>query len=244
MSADPNHFAWTKLANITSNVGQPFINKHDHVILPIKAGRELYRFLRYDSIKDKCIQIWKLDNPIDCWPNSYAVDIENEIMYIPTTKGIFTFNLKKNTVNINEMPKNDGDIDDEDIKSAFIAGKLHIFQFDSGSAIHTIYDPKSHEYEDQEIEIEDYSFDTGCMLHIPSQNKLIFFGGSLDADIVSFDLDTYEFMKINTLKSILIHDEPGVVLTKDERYIIIFCWQRKKRKVVSRKANIEIIDMK
>ena len=174
MSSSQGTIRWSKLSNITDAVTQPFINKHNRVIFPIAdisstEGKRLSAFTRYDCNKDKCIELWKLETPSDCWPAcTYAVDIENEIMYIPETQCIFTLHFKTNMINARKIQNCTLQIY-SDSKSIFIAGKLHIFEFAAcDSLIHAIYDPETHEYEESMIENpNEYDFDDNSKVHLP-----------------------------------------------------------------------------
>ena len=82
------NYNWIRLSNIVKNVGHSFCSKNRGVMLPIckqkasgnlfQSRKELSSLFRYDSKEDKCMEIWKLDNPIECWIITYTVDIENE----------------------------------------------------------------------------------------------------------------------------------------------------------------------
>ena len=233
MSEEQSNSDWIKLSNIPTNTCPPLLYENNHVIFPIKHRFEtkISSIADYDPVTDKCVEIWTLPEPILCWSKAFAVDVKKKAIYVPSLTCMHTFQLDNKIMKQNQISTEYDPFTTLDTRSILIADKLHIFQFDEDIDImHGIYDIKCGEYSEQVIENtedpgDEHDFNGHSMVHMQSQDKLIFFGGYLEDNIISYDINNDTHDVIQKFKSFDISNycrRPGAVLTKDEKYVIIF----------------------
>ena len=151
------------------------------------------------------------------------------------------------------IKERNSDLYNSDTRSVVINDQLHIFEFDDlENFMHSIYDIKTGKYDTTIVQNrEGWDFDGHSMVYIPSQNRLLFVGPYMDDEICSYDINTrilsgdpsWQLSEYGISK-------PVLVLTNDEKYVIILYFYRveskkeKKRKKKRRYKNkIEIIDI-
>ena len=249
---------WTKLSNIAETVLQPFINKHNDLILPIclpesswVSQQKLSSIRRFVPIREEWTEIWRLENPMQMMCNAFAIDAENEIIYILAKTCLYTLELTKDKPNMQPIfiKGRNSDFYDSDTRCIVVKDQLHIFEFeDEEDFMHSIYDIKSGNYTTTTVlNDEEWDFDSHCMVHIPSQNRLLFVG-TYFCGVVSYDINSHRLSEMEEFElSVNSIYDPISVLTNDEKYVLVLYFYRvrakKKKKKIYYKNKIEILDI-
>ena len=113
-----------------------------------------------------------------------------------------------------------------DTTSIMINNTLHLFTNDHRINKHIIYDPDTKKIIYNETVPISPLLGKHGMVHLKSQNKLLFIAGRLGG-IITWDIIKDKWSVMDGLK---ISDDvdgndrirPGIILTKDEKYVIIF----------------------
>ena len=187
--------------------------------------------IKYDVINHKSSTLTKFDEPLRCKPDTTAIDSKNNAIYIVGKAGIYRIDLNTNTYTTQLI------VDSTRFRSGgwevyvlttIINNKLHIFshQNDRYKHIHTIYDIKSDDIERKivALPLDDHGFAAEFMLYIKSKMRVLCIARWWDKYIMSYDMNknSWERMKkikLSSNQSFLNH---GVVMAKNERYVIVF----------------------
>ena len=91
---------------------------------------------------------------------------------------------------------------------------------------HTVYDIKSGELKTTEASLpnDSHKFAGHSMVHLKSKDKLLFFGGEFKDHFVTYDIKRNEW---KLLQNVSLSEKDcavnGAVITRNEKYVIIFC---------------------
>ena len=223
---------WMKLAACPgSYFGIPIIRSRNEIII-VPESHDVAALLRYDAHKDQYVE-W-IAYPEDFYTANHtsAIDTDRNIIYIVGRTKILTINLKTeqcklismkslhtNTPNAKLFDPTRYDLSSQPT-SIVLGGKLNIF-----TGNHRII------YDDIRNQISVHNINFGCyqlidhgMVHIKSQNRLLY----VTAESLNIRSFNYENNTLCLIPKARFDDAfssghpPSCVISKDERYIIIF----------------------
>ena len=138
---------WIKLCEIPIPssryyIGRPTFKRINKVILPIgDSPASLISLLEYDTIKDECTEIIKLQKSQNYKPDSAIINLKNNTLYLAGRNGLCKLDLttQNQVENITKSVKFDGTT-----STAIIGDTLHIFSQgygdEAGDVTHSEFD--------------------------------------------------------------------------------------------------------
>lgn len=206
-------------------VGNSVQTKQDVVIIPIGETKgAISALLKFSALSDKFEEIMRFDPPLPCKSVSICIDKQNDKIYAPHKNGCYIIDLINKTFKEDMSHLKGAKYSwSGDATSVYIHPKLHVF---GHIANHVSYNYETGYFQSNEdlmLLPPPHRFSSQSMVHIPSKNKLLFFGEGMEEHIVSYDVTTgkYRILDYVTLPTKNAY-HPGVLLTKDEKYVLIF----------------------
>ena len=206
----------------------PIVRGNGEIILAPSAHSPTttdYSLIKYNPDTDSCQEWIKYSESFYSTNNTDAIDAERDIIYIPELSNLLQIDLKSGKSQLIEqkLVTRRGDP-----TSIIIDHKLHIFSQDE----HIIYDPDLQTKKVKLIRFNDNfdgTFSGHSMVHLKSQNKLLFIGGRLKK-IIIWDIINDKWSILKGLEIVnssgYSRYRAGVIMTRDEKYAIIFGGQR------------------
>ena len=237
---------WSKLPKIGKGyIGKPTYRNLNEIWFPVGNKCVVSSFIRYNVISCKC-KIIKLNKELNCRQDSVIIDTQNDILYLAGKPGLYQIDLSKkkkvlkpkllikskfigsiSTIIIDRILH----IFSEETIGGFEIGNIHCHSVNGN---HAKYDIESGAFDRVNIGtkpilngVASNQLGKGeSMVYIKSQMKLAFIGRIFHGESVL----TYHVShnKWKTMKRIQLKAKGlnpaglGVVITKDQRYIIIF----------------------
>ena len=209
--------------------GIPLQSKNNAIIIPVGPHRtRLSALLKYDVIKNECAEFMKLPEALSCGCNYLCIDKETNIIYGVSKNGIYAIDL--NTKETKIIFKS---IETESLQQygwkhnatlTIAESKLHIFAENNDyEDIHSVYDINTGVMRNEEVTLPAGDFAIHRTISVESRNILIFVGVDYRHTVVMYDIskDIWKMMDIRV--SVDNDDyEPGIIATRDGRYIIFF----------------------
>eukprot|EP01084_Bolivina_argentea_P254560 427985_1 len=211
---------------------------------------------KYDPVEDKFIPLFDFTlDDIEIKGEGSAIsamDTGHNIFYLITKNHIHSIALTYNNESKDDIHKT-YDISESksyglhiDPTAIVVSRKLHIFCNNGDTNYHCIYDRQSNHFEADEVDYFPLNGEFGGhgMVSLKKQNKLLFAYGDLNG-MMSYDIDTKKWKPIDDIRIGITVDLnelatgrylPGIILTMDEKYVIVFGG--------SSKDSIEIYDVK
>ena len=238
---------WVKLSNPLKNknnsqyINNPIFTNNNEIIIVIHDDSDyISSIVKYDEIKDKYTTIMQFndDHPtkLKCKPNSIAIDPLTNHIYTLCEEGICKINIITKTIDIINSEYND--CFRFNPTSIIVDDVLHVFgvvapgAFVEGYTVHRTIDIKtgvkscgSAFWSGWDCALEGHG-----MILIKSKKKLLFIGGENGNNIMIYDLkhDRGRWSKMEDFQgwnfefATEFFWNPGVVITRDERYVIVF----------------------
>lgn len=222
---------WSQLSNLMQSLDDvsgrimgPIAKSETSLIFMVMDGyQSTASIMKYNENNDTAQELCTIY--IGSMPSSLVYYQPNNSIYFTRYNGIYSINLTTKEMNASKFENGAQYGFYHKTTLAIIDTKLHIFGYKDDQPYrtkHTIYD-----IDTDKIETHDISLPLSCylrthsMIFIKSQAKVLFFGGSLDENIMIYDINKHT-SEILLKLPINPQIEPKGIITRDDKYVMLF----------------------